>query len=85
MWRRVSDFYRACMSKIIDRHDGMIARDVSHDMLAYFGYPHAQEDDAEQAVRARRARTRRCGSKYPGQVSTPHCRFALALRRALSL
>ena len=30
----------------------MIARDMSDGVLAYFGYPYAQEDDAEQAVRA---------------------------------
>jgi class 3 adenylate cyclase len=51
MWRVIGS-YRACISEIIDRHHGMIARDMSHGVLAYFGYPHAQEDDAEQAVRA---------------------------------
>ena len=30
----------------------MIGRDMGHGVLAYFGYPHAQEDDVEQAVRA---------------------------------
>jgi class 3 adenylate cyclase/tetratricopeptide (TPR) repeat protein len=51
MWRVIGS-YRVCMGEIIDRHHGMIARDMSHGVLAYFGYPHAQEDDAEQAVRA---------------------------------
>src|SRR5262245_27859576 len=51
MWR-LTGSYRVCMGEIIDRHHGMIARDTSHGVLAYFGYPHAQEDDAEQAVRA---------------------------------
>ncbi|MGB7828680.1 MAG: adenylate/guanylate cyclase domain-containing protein, partial [Pseudolabrys sp.] len=51
MWRATGS-YRVCMGEIIDRHHGMIARDMSHGVLAYFGYPHAQEDDVEQAVRA---------------------------------
>ena len=51
MWRATGS-YRVCMGEIIDRHHGMIARDISHGVLAYFGYPHAQEDDVEQAVRA---------------------------------
>ena len=51
MWRVIGS-YRACIGEIIDRHHGMIARGMSHGVLAYFGYPHAQEDDAEQAVRA---------------------------------
>ncbi|MGC1883141.1 MAG: adenylate/guanylate cyclase domain-containing protein, partial [Pseudolabrys sp.] len=42
MWR-VSDPYRVCWGEIIDRHHGVIARDMSDGVLAYFGYPYAQE------------------------------------------
>src|SRR6476661_7838984 len=77
MWR-VSDSYRACMSKIIDRHHGMIARDVSHDMLAYFGYPHAQEDDAEQAVRAALALVNAVASTRTGVDATLQVRIGIA-------
>ena len=51
MWRATGS-YRVCMGEIIDRHHGMIGRDISHGVLAYFGYPQAHEDDAERAVRA---------------------------------
>src|SRR5262245_51755591 len=51
MWRATGS-YRVCMGEIIDQHHGMIGRDMSHGVLAYFGYPHAQEGDVEQAVRA---------------------------------
>jgi class 3 adenylate cyclase/tetratricopeptide (TPR) repeat protein len=44
--------YHSCIGEVIGRHDGMIARYMGDSVLAYFGYPHAQEDDAEQAVRA---------------------------------
>ena len=77
MWR-VSDSYRVCMSKIIDRHHGMIARDVSHDMLAYFGYPHAQEDDAEQAVRAALAVVDAVASIRTGVDATLQARIGIA-------
>src|SRR5262249_56660653 len=44
--------YNACIAKVVGRHNGMIARYMDDGVLAYFGYPRAQEDDAEQAVRA---------------------------------
>ena len=36
----------------IERYDGYIARYMGDGVLAYFGYPHAYEDDAQRAVRA---------------------------------
>jgi class 3 adenylate cyclase len=46
--------YHACIGEVIGRHQGMIARYMgdSDSVVTYFGYPGAQEDDAEQAVRA---------------------------------
>jgi class 3 adenylate cyclase/tetratricopeptide (TPR) repeat protein len=51
MWRVIGS-YHACIGEVVDRHHGMIARYMDDGVLAYFGYPRAQEDDAEQAVRA---------------------------------
>jgi hypothetical protein len=44
--------HHACIGEVIGRYHGMIARYMGDGVLAYFGYPRAQEDDAEQAVRA---------------------------------
>ena len=49
---RVMASYHACISKVISRFQGTVARRLGDGLLAYFGYPRAQEDDAEQAVRA---------------------------------
>jgi len=51
MWRVIAA-YHACIGEVIGRYQGMIARYMGDGVLAYFGYPRAQEDDAEQAVRA---------------------------------
>jgi class 3 adenylate cyclase/tetratricopeptide (TPR) repeat protein len=51
MWRVIAS-YQACIGEVIVRHQGTIARYIGDGVLAYFGYPRAQEDDAEQAVRA---------------------------------
>ena len=53
MWCVIAS-YHACIGEIIGRHQGMIARYMgdSESVVTYFGYPGAQEDDAEQAVRA---------------------------------
>jgi len=51
MWRVIA-LYHACIREVIDHHQGMIARYMGDGVLAYFGYPRAQEDEAEQAVRA---------------------------------
>jgi predicted ATPase/class 3 adenylate cyclase len=51
MWGVIAS-YHACIGEVVGRHHGMIARYMDEGMLAYFGYPRAQEDDAEQAVRA---------------------------------
>jgi class 3 adenylate cyclase/tetratricopeptide (TPR) repeat protein len=51
MWGVIAP-YHACMGEVVGRHNGIIARYMDDGVLAYFGYPRAQEDDAEQAVRA---------------------------------
>jgi predicted ATPase/class 3 adenylate cyclase len=51
MWRVIAS-YQACISEVIGRFQGMVARYMGDGVLAYFGYPRAQEDDTEQAVRA---------------------------------
>jgi predicted ATPase/class 3 adenylate cyclase len=50
--RQVIASYHACIDEVIGRYHGMIARYMGDGVLAYFGYRRAQEDGAEQAVRA---------------------------------
>jgi len=50
--RVVIGAYHGCIEKIIARNQGVIARYMGDGALAYFGYPQAHEDDAEQATRA---------------------------------
>ncbi|SDH07878.1 Predicted ATPase [Bradyrhizobium sp. Rc2d] len=44
--------YHNCITEVISRYHGKIARYMGDGVLVYFGYPQAHEDDAEQAVRA---------------------------------
>jgi class 3 adenylate cyclase/tetratricopeptide (TPR) repeat protein len=50
--RSIIGAYHACLAEVIARNGGVIARYMGDGVLAYFGYPHAHEDDAEQATRA---------------------------------
>jgi class 3 adenylate cyclase/tetratricopeptide (TPR) repeat protein len=50
--REVIVAYQACAAPLIRRFAGLVARYVGDGILAYFGYPQAQEDAAERAVRA---------------------------------
>ena len=51
MWRVVAS-YQAAIDAVVGRYQGMIAQYMGDGVLAYFGYPVAQEDSAVQAVRA---------------------------------
>jgi class 3 adenylate cyclase len=42
---------RACR-EVIARYDGHVAQYLGDELLVYFGWPHAHEDDAVRAIRA---------------------------------
>ena len=44
--------YRRCIVETIGHFGGFVARHHGDGAVVYFGYPHAQEDDAERAVQA---------------------------------
>lgn len=44
--------YQSCVDAIVAEYDGFVARHLGDGILCFFGYPLAQEDDAERAVRA---------------------------------
>ena len=51
-YRNVIAAYNNCIAQVVAAHVGVIARYSGDGVLAYFGYPTAHEDDADQAVRA---------------------------------
>src|SRR6202795_3232402 len=51
-WRELIGDYHRAVADTIGRFDGFVAKYMGDGVLIYFGYPHAHEDDAEQAVRA---------------------------------
>ena len=50
--RAVIGTYLACLAEVIAQSGGVIARYMGDGVLAYFGFPQAHEDDAEQAILA---------------------------------
>ena len=50
--REVIRAYQKCVSETVRRFGGFVAKYMGDGVLAYFGYPQANEHDAERAVRA---------------------------------
>jgi predicted ATPase/class 3 adenylate cyclase len=50
--RQVMALYHRRIAEVIAGYQGIVARYMGDGVLAYFGYPQAHEDDAEQALRA---------------------------------
>ena len=50
--REVISAYQNSVAVTVGRFEGFVARYIGDGVLAYFGYPHAQEHDAERAIRA---------------------------------
>ena len=49
--REVISAYQKCVAETVRRFGGYVAKYMGDGVLIYFGYPQAQEDDAERAVR----------------------------------
>jgi class 3 adenylate cyclase len=50
--REVISAYQKCVAQTVQRFGGFVAKYMGDGVLVYFGYPQADEDDAERAVRA---------------------------------
>ncbi|HEX6000482.1 MAG TPA: AAA family ATPase [Hyphomicrobiaceae bacterium] len=59
--REVVGAFDRCIAQVVEHHGGYVAPRTADGARAYFGYPHAHEDDAERAVRAALAATRAVG------------------------
>jgi class 3 adenylate cyclase/tetratricopeptide (TPR) repeat protein len=70
--------YRACVSEVVERNRGFIAHYVGDGVLVYFGYPHAQEQDAERALRTGLAIIRSLGQLAPIAGAVPQARIGVA-------
>lgn len=51
-YREVVSTFQAQATETMREHEGFVARYMGDGILVYFGYPHAQENDAVRAVRA---------------------------------
>jgi class 3 adenylate cyclase len=49
--RDVIAAYHGCVTSLLARFEGFVARYMGDGVLAYFGYPQAHEEDAERAIR----------------------------------
>src|SRR6202044_3115331 len=50
--REVISAYQKCVAETVRRFGGFVAKYMGDGVLVYFGYPQANEDEAERAVRA---------------------------------
>jgi predicted ATPase/class 3 adenylate cyclase len=50
--REIISAYQACVAETVSRYGGFVAKYMGDGALVYFGYPRADEHDAERAVRA---------------------------------
>ena len=57
--RDVIRSFQECCVEVIHRYGGHVGNYVGDGILAYFGYPRAHEEDAQRAVRAGLAWSRR--------------------------
>jgi class 3 adenylate cyclase/tetratricopeptide (TPR) repeat protein len=50
--RAVISAYHRCCTEVVERNGGFVAKYMGDGVLAYFGYPRADELDAERSIRA---------------------------------
>ena len=73
----IGAYHRRC-AEIITGSGGFVAKYLGDGVLAYFGYPQAHEEDAEQAVRAGLALIEAVAKLDTGQVTSLQVRVGIA-------
>jgi predicted ATPase/DNA-binding winged helix-turn-helix (wHTH) protein len=77
--REVMTACHRCIGDVVERHGGSLAECTQDGAVAYFGYPHAHEEDAERAVRAGLAVGRAVGAlRVAGLVKPLAARIGIA-------
>ena len=76
--RQVMALFHRRIAEVIGGYQGIVARYMGDGALAYFGYPQAHEDDAEQAVRAGLALVEAVGSLQTGAEPPLQIRVGIA-------
>lgn len=73
----IGAYHRRC-AEVITGSGGFVAKYLGDGVLAYFGYPQAHEEDAEQAVRAGLALIEAVAQLDAGQASSLQVRVGIA-------
>src|SRR6478736_2326176 len=68
---------------VIAEHDGFIGKSLGDEVVVYFGYPRAREDDAERAVRAGLAVIKAVAALRPRAQKPLQARVAIATGLAI--
>ena len=76
--RDLTEAYHRWVTETVARFGGFVGRRAGSMVVVFFGYPAADEDDAEQAVCAGLELSTRAGTFKPGAGGPPQCRVGIA-------
>src|SRR5436309_3262819 len=76
--RQLMALFHRRITEVIGSYQGNVARYMGDGVLAYFGYPQAHEDDAEQAVRAGLALVEAVANLHTGRTAPLEIRVGVA-------
>jgi class 3 adenylate cyclase/predicted ATPase len=75
--------FQRCVAETVDHHGGLVVDHLGNAALVLFGYPVAQEHDAEQAVRAGLALCAAVGTARLGVAAPLQCRVGITTGMAI--
>ncbi|WP_428669955.1 AAA family ATPase [Reyranella sp.] len=81
--RDAATAFQRCVAETVDRHGGFVVEQLGTAALVLFGYPAAQEHDAEHAVRAGLALCAAVGAAGQGARTPRQCRVGITTGMAI--